>query len=297
MRERRAVVRSEEHCRRATGRTDDDRGARRARAQPRERRRRRAAESSGRHRRGVRLGQVVAGDGRPLRGGSRRYIEALSTYTRRRMSHAPRPPSTASGTSRPRWPCGSARAFPARAARSAPRPNCSTSCACCSPGSARTRLPERPPPGADDRRRRRPGPRPARSAASRSARRAPRRSPSTPTARARPAAAPGVVREIDDALLVPDPSLTIADGAVAPWKMFGLTVMPQIVGELGVRTDVPYRDLTDAERDIVLHGPAEKHQHHRAVEERQAVRGRTSPTATPASPCRRRSTRPPARAA
>jgi len=69
----------------------------------------------------------------------------------------------------------------------------------------------------------------------------------------------GVVREIDDALLVPDPSKTIADGAVAPWKMMGLTVMPQMVGELGVRTDVPYRDLTDTERDVVLHGPAEKH--------------------------------------
>nr|WP_197040280.1 excinuclease ABC subunit UvrA [Mycobacterium sp. URHB0044] len=69
----------------------------------------------------------------------------------------------------------------------------------------------------------------------------------------------GVVREIDDALLVPDPSRTIADGAVAPWKMMGLTVMPQMVGELGVRTDVPYRDLTDEERDVVLHGPAEKH--------------------------------------
>jgi excinuclease ABC subunit A len=69
----------------------------------------------------------------------------------------------------------------------------------------------------------------------------------------------GVVREIDDALLVPDTSRTIADGAVAPWKMMGLTVMPQMVGELGVRTDVPYRDLTDHERDIVLHGPADKH--------------------------------------
>lgn len=69
----------------------------------------------------------------------------------------------------------------------------------------------------------------------------------------------GVVREIDDALLVPDQSRTIADGAVAPWKMMGLTVMPQVVGELGVRTDVPYRDLTDAEREVVLRGPAEKH--------------------------------------
>lgn len=68
----------------------------------------------------------------------------------------------------------------------------------------------------------------------------------------------GTVREIDDDALVPDPSKTIGDGAVAPWRMFGLTVMPQVVAELGVRTDVPYADLTDHEREIVLHGPEEK---------------------------------------
>ncbi|WP_083751574.1 excinuclease ABC subunit A [Saccharothrix sp. ALI-22-I] len=68
----------------------------------------------------------------------------------------------------------------------------------------------------------------------------------------------GVVREVDEASLVPDPELTIADGAVAPWSMFGLTVMPQVVAEFGVRTDVPYADLTAQEREIVMHGPAEK---------------------------------------
>ena len=68
----------------------------------------------------------------------------------------------------------------------------------------------------------------------------------------------GTVRDVDDDALVPDPSRTIADGAVAPWSMFGLTVMPQVVGELGVRTDVPYADLTDAERDVVMHGPPQK---------------------------------------
>ncbi|GHH33115.1 excinuclease ABC subunit UvrA [Lentzea cavernae] len=68
----------------------------------------------------------------------------------------------------------------------------------------------------------------------------------------------GVVREIDEDRLVPDPSLTIAQGAVAPWGMFGLAVMPEVVGEFGVRTDVPYEDLTDEEREIVLNGPAEK---------------------------------------
>ena len=68
----------------------------------------------------------------------------------------------------------------------------------------------------------------------------------------------GIVREIDEQRLVPDPSLSIADGAVAPWSMFGLTVMPQVVAEFDVRTDVPYTDLTAEERDIVMHGPAEK---------------------------------------
>ncbi|WP_328346401.1 excinuclease ABC subunit UvrA [Streptomyces violaceus] len=68
----------------------------------------------------------------------------------------------------------------------------------------------------------------------------------------------GMVREVDEAALVPDPQRTIAEGAVAPWSMFGLTVMPQVVAELGVPTDVPYTDLTAHERDIVMHGPAEQ---------------------------------------
>lgn len=68
----------------------------------------------------------------------------------------------------------------------------------------------------------------------------------------------GVVREVDEAALVPDPSRTIADGAVAPWSMFGLTVMPQVVAELGVRTDVPYDQLTSEEKDVVMHGPEVK---------------------------------------
>ena len=53
---------------------------------------------------------------------------------------------------------------------------------------------------------------------------------------------------------------TIDEGAVAPWGMFGLAVMPQVVAEFGVRTDVPYRELTDHEQEIVLDGPAEKRQ-------------------------------------
>jgi excinuclease ABC subunit A len=68
----------------------------------------------------------------------------------------------------------------------------------------------------------------------------------------------GQVREIDPATLIPDPSLTIDEHAVASWMFFGKQFMPQIVRQLGVRTDVPFRDLTDREKDIVLHGPEVK---------------------------------------
>lgn len=68
----------------------------------------------------------------------------------------------------------------------------------------------------------------------------------------------GIVRDIDDDTLIPDPSKTLEAGAVAPWGMFGLNYMPQVAAELGVRIDVPYDELTDAEKQIVLDGPPEK---------------------------------------
>ncbi|MFE5776445.1 excinuclease ABC subunit UvrA [Brachybacterium sp. NPDC056505] len=68
----------------------------------------------------------------------------------------------------------------------------------------------------------------------------------------------GTVREVDDAALVPDPTKTLDEGAVAPWQMFGFNVQPDIAREFGVRTDVPFRDLTEGEREIVLDGPEEK---------------------------------------
>ena len=70
----------------------------------------------------------------------------------------------------------------------------------------------------------------------------------------------GVVREVDLATIVPDDSLTIDQGAVAPWQSLMWSLMKDIARDhLGVRTDVPWRDLTDRERDIVLHAPPEKH--------------------------------------
>ncbi|KFI83330.1 Excinuclease ABC subunit A [Bifidobacterium psychraerophilum] len=68
----------------------------------------------------------------------------------------------------------------------------------------------------------------------------------------------GLVRDVDDRTLVPDPSKTIDEGAVLPWQMFGFNVQPDIVREFGVRTDVPWNELSEHERDIVFSGPEEK---------------------------------------
>ena len=68
----------------------------------------------------------------------------------------------------------------------------------------------------------------------------------------------GVVREVDETSLVPDESKTINEGAVLPWGTLMWDLMKQVAGEMGVRTDVPFNQLTPAERDIVFHGPAVK---------------------------------------
>ncbi len=68
----------------------------------------------------------------------------------------------------------------------------------------------------------------------------------------------GVVREVDMATIVPDDSLTIDEGAVAPWQSLMWSLMKDIARDMGVRTDVPWRDLTEKERDVVLHAPPEK---------------------------------------
>ena len=68
----------------------------------------------------------------------------------------------------------------------------------------------------------------------------------------------GMVHTVDMATLVPDESLTIDEGAVAPWNSLMWSLMTDICREMGVRTDVPFRELTEREKDIVFHGPAEK---------------------------------------
>ena len=68
----------------------------------------------------------------------------------------------------------------------------------------------------------------------------------------------GSVRTVDLSTLVPDESLTIEQGAVAPWNSLMWSLMTDVCKEMGVRIDVPFRELTEQEKDIVYHGPAEK---------------------------------------
>lgn len=68
----------------------------------------------------------------------------------------------------------------------------------------------------------------------------------------------GIVRTVDRSTLVPDESLTIEDGAVAPWNSLMWSLMVDVCREMGVRTNVPFKDLTAHEKNIVYNGPAEK---------------------------------------
>jgi excinuclease ABC subunit A len=68
----------------------------------------------------------------------------------------------------------------------------------------------------------------------------------------------GVTRVVDESTLVPDENLTIDEGAVLPWQTLMWSLMKDIARKMGVRTDVPFKDLTPKERDIVFHGPAVK---------------------------------------
>ena len=69
----------------------------------------------------------------------------------------------------------------------------------------------------------------------------------------------GKVRQLDDSKLIADPRLSIKDGAVASWSLPGRNFMPNVAEHAGVRIDIPYKDLTDKEKDFVLNGPEKKY--------------------------------------
>nr|WP_231994794.1 excinuclease ABC subunit UvrA [Vaginimicrobium propionicum] len=69
----------------------------------------------------------------------------------------------------------------------------------------------------------------------------------------------GIVRTVDESTLVPDESLTIDEGAVLPWQSLMWKLMKDIARQIGVRTDIPFKELTPRERDLVFNGPPIKH--------------------------------------
>ena len=66
------------------------------------------------------------------------------------------------------------------------------------------------------------------------------------------------IHVVDESTLIPDENLTIEQGAVAPWNSLMWSLMADVCREMGVRTNIPFKNLSDKEKDIVLHGPAEK---------------------------------------
>lgn len=82
----------------------------------------------------------------------------------------------------------------------------------------------------------------------------------------------GTIMTVDESTLVPDQNLTIDQGAVAPWNSLMWTLMVDVCRAMGVRTDVPFKDLTDKEKEIVYHGPA--------VKKHIFYKAKTSPVAT-----------------
>lgn len=68
----------------------------------------------------------------------------------------------------------------------------------------------------------------------------------------------GYIRDVDEEKLVPDENKTLEEGAVQAWNLFGISWMYRVAGELGVRVNVPFKDLTEEEKEIVYHGPTVK---------------------------------------
>lgn len=69
----------------------------------------------------------------------------------------------------------------------------------------------------------------------------------------------GSVRTLDEDKLVKDPNLSLADGAIASWHLPGRNFMPTVAEHAGVRIDIPFKNLTQKEKDFVMNGPHKKY--------------------------------------
>ena len=68
----------------------------------------------------------------------------------------------------------------------------------------------------------------------------------------------GIKLEVDEDLVVPDKSLTLAEGALAPWNPISSQYYPEMLKQaceqLEIPMDVPYEDLSKADQQTVLYG-------------------------------------------
>ena len=74
----------------------------------------------------------------------------------------------------------------------------------------------------------------------------------------------GFQRVIDPELIVPDPTLSISEGALDPWtkaaSMYHRRLLEAVAESSGIDVSVPWQDLTDADRGLLLEGTGdEKH--------------------------------------
>ncbi|MCH5463953.1 excinuclease ABC subunit UvrA [Levilactobacillus tujiorum] len=64
----------------------------------------------------------------------------------------------------------------------------------------------------------------------------------------------GEVRQLDATLLIANEDQTLEEGAVASWHLPGRNFMPIVANAIGIPIDVPYKDLSAADKQRVLHG-------------------------------------------
>ncbi|WP_048327150.1 excinuclease ABC subunit UvrA [Streptococcus dysgalactiae] len=75
----------------------------------------------------------------------------------------------------------------------------------------------------------------------------------------------GIKLEVDLDLVVPDPSKSLREGALAPWNPISSnyypTMLEQAMASFGVDMDTPFEALTEEERDLVLYGSGDREFH------------------------------------
>jgi excinuclease ABC subunit A len=72
----------------------------------------------------------------------------------------------------------------------------------------------------------------------------------------------GFQRVIDPELIVPDPTLSISEGALEPWtraaSLYNRRLLEAVAEANGIDTDVPWRDLPESARELLLEGTGDE---------------------------------------